>query len=375
MGRVSSVLFQSRTTLFTVPGGDTVQITRTAQALRDLGCRVDVTIELEPDVGNYDLVHLFNLTRPQELLVQIRNARRQAKKTVLSTIYVDYSDYERNARQSYGRIASRVLPLSTLEYCKTIARAVKNGEFHYGTLRYLARGHRAAQREIIRSIDIFLPNSAHEMQRVSSDFPGALRKPFVVVPNAVDAALFNTNQTGHPPAAAQCIGTGVVLCVARIEGRKNQLNLILAMRYLPWKLLLIGKPAPNHRHYFEKVIKEAGANVQILGEVPHEELPKYYAAAKVHVLASWMETTGLSSLEAGAMGCNLVITDKGDTREYFGDAAFYCKPDSVESIRDAIVRAYSAPANVDLQERIRRDFTWKKAAEKTLEAYETILSR
>jgi glycosyltransferase involved in cell wall biosynthesis len=362
------VLFQSRTTLFSVSGGDTVQISKTAAALRILGCHVDISTDLEPDVSSYDLVHLFNLTRPQELLLQICNASKHGKKLALSPIYVDYSDYERNARRGYGRIISRSLPTSTLEYCKTIARAVKNGEFHQGTLKYLVRGHRAAQLQIIRSTDMFLPNSEHEMQRVMNDFPPSTGKPYVVVPNAVDPVLFKADLR-HDLSR----NTGLVLCVARIEGLKNQLNLVLAMRGLPFRLLLIGKAAPNHKRYFREIKKVAGPNVDILDEVTQEQLPAYYAAAKVHVLPSWMETTGLSSLEAGAMGCNLVITDKGDTREYFGDAAFYCEPDSVESIRDAIIRAYAAPAKPDLQKRIVRDFTWEKAAERTLRAYETLL--
>ena len=54
-----------------------------------------------------------------------------------------------------------------------------------------------------------------------------------------------------------------------------------------------------------------GPNVILLGEVPHDDLAKYYASCKVHALVSWMETTGLSSLEAGVMGANIVITDKG----------------------------------------------------------------
>jgi glycosyltransferase involved in cell wall biosynthesis len=119
--------------------------------------------------------------------------------------------------------------------------------------------------------------------------------------------------------------------------------------------------------------QEAGPNVQILGRISDEELRERYRCAKVHVLASWMETTGLSSLEAGLAGCNLVITDKGDTREYFGDMAFYCDPGSEESIRNAVLEAYSAPAPSALQERIERNFTWKRAAEATLDAYSRIL--
>jgi glycosyltransferase involved in cell wall biosynthesis len=157
--------------------------------------------------------------------------------------------------------------------------------------------------------------------------------------------------------------------VARIEGRKNQLNLVRAMQGLPWPLVLAGKPAPNHLNFFEQVKREAGSNVHFPGQIDHALLPALYKAARVHVLVSWMETPGLSSLEAAAMGCDLVVTDRGDTNEYFGDFAHYCEPDSVESIRNAILEAYRKPADTRLREHVLDKFTWQRTAEKTLEGY------
>ena len=75
-----NVLFQSRTTLFTVPGGDTVQILKTKEYLEKSGILININTESEPDLTGYDLVHLFNLIRPQEVLTQARNAKRQGKK-------------------------------------------------------------------------------------------------------------------------------------------------------------------------------------------------------------------------------------------------------------------------------------------------------
>ncbi len=94
----------------------------------------------------------------------------------------------------------------------------------------------------------------------------------------------------------------------------------------------------------------------------------------MHVLPSWFETTGLSSLEAAAMGCNLVITRKGDTEEYFGDMAYYCEPDDISSIREAVLNAYSAPKNPKLKDHILENYTWNKTAEQTLNAYKTVLN-
>jgi len=62
------------------------------------------------------------------------------------------------------------------------------------------------------------------------------------------------------------------------------------------------------------------------------------------------------------MGCNLVITDRGDTKEYFGNYAYYCEPDSIGSIRKAIIKACESPINPKLKEHILKNFTWKKTA-------------
>ena len=103
----------------------------------------------------------------------------------------------------------------------------------------------------------------------------------------------------------------MVLCVARIEGIKNQYNLIRALNDTAYKLILIGDAAPNQKGYYRQCKKIAAANISFLDYLPQEQLVDHYAAAKVHVLPSWFEVCGLSSLEAAAMGCRLVITDNG----------------------------------------------------------------
>lgn len=361
------VMFQSRSTLFSVPGGDTVQILKTKEYLSKLGVIIDISIDSEPDLTGYDIVHLFNLIRPQDILIQIRNAKKYNKKIVLSTIYGLYTEYDRLARTKFSKLISNALPTSTLEYLKTIVRGVKNNEVHKGTLQYLACGHMNAQNEIISSVDVFLPNSYSEMRRVINDFNGARNKVFVVVPNAVDTSIFDPYNVVISNELSKF--KGCVLCVARIEGRKSQLSLVRAMRGLPYHLVLIGKSAPNHISYFQQIKKEAGDNVHILGQVDHNLLPQFYKMSKVHALVSWMETPGLSSIEAAAMGCNIVVTEKGDPRDYFEDYAYYCDPASIDSIRSAIIDAYEAPVNPELRTHVLNNFTWEHTAVKTLEGY------
>jgi glycosyltransferase involved in cell wall biosynthesis len=268
-------------------------------------------------------------------------------------------------------VAANLFSTNQLEYVKVLARAVKNREMNKGTGVLLMHGYRRLQGQINQMTDVFLPNSESEMKRVIRDFPECAGRRYVVVPNAVDIELFDQERVTLLPEFQRY--EGAVLCVARFEGRKCQLDLVRAMRDLPWPLVLAGQPSPNHMQYYEQVKSEAGANAHLLGQLPHDKLPALYKAARVHCLVSWMETTGLSSLEAAVMGCNLVITDKGDTRDYFGDHAFYCEPGSVESIRQAIVRAYEAPPPTALVELIRREFNWDATAARTIEGYELAL--
>ena len=361
---------QSRVSIFEVPGGDTIQILKTKEYLEKIGINVDISTELEPDLKKYDIVHLFNLIRPQEVYLQARNAKKQRKKAVLSPIYVLYSEYEKKGREGFARFFLNFLGSGQVEYLKVLGRSIKNRELHKGTLIFFREGYQKLQRKILNSVDFLLPNSQSEMNRIKKDFE-LNDYPYLIVPNSVDKKIFSNSNIKIDKELEKF--KNCVLCVARIEGLKNQLNVIRVLKGLPYNLVLAGEVAPNHKRYFAQIKKEVTKNVYILGKMDNSIIPQLYYLAKVHILASWFETTGLSSLEAGIMGCNLVITDKGDTREYFRDYAYYCEPDSIYSIRQAIVKAYESPVNPELKERTLKNFTWEKTAEKTLEEYNKVL--
>ena len=81
------VLMQSRKNFFELRGGDTVQLEKTKMELEKLGVEVDFSLDFEPDLSNYDLVHLSNVTRIQETYLHVKNAKKQGKPIVLSTTY------------------------------------------------------------------------------------------------------------------------------------------------------------------------------------------------------------------------------------------------------------------------------------------------
>ncbi|MBQ4064265.1 MAG: glycosyltransferase [Bacteroidaceae bacterium] len=364
------VLFQSRKTLFTAPGGDTTQILKTKEYLEKSGITVDISLDLTPDVSAYDIVHVFNLMRPQELYLQVKNAKKYGKKVALSTIYGPYEEYEKKARGGILQFINKFLSITQIEYLKVIARAVLNFEFSKGTFIYLLNGHKRLQRKIIKMVDVFLPNSHSEMKRVATDF-NLEQYNYVAVANAVDINKFDYNKVDIDEEFEKY--RDCVLCVSRIEGRKNQLNIVRACKELPYKFVFIGKAGANFHKYHELCKKEANENMFFLGQIEHEKLPQFYKLAKVHILASWMETPGLSSLEAGVMRCNVVATKKGDTEDYFEDYAYYCEPDDLNSIKEAVVNAYNNAFDEKFHDRIINNYTWEDTAEQTLAGYKSII--
>ncbi len=354
----------ARATLYSSPGGDTVQILKTASFLRDLDVKVDVVLANKVlAYTDYDLIHFFNIIRPSDILPHIKGL---VVPFVVSTIYVDYSEYEKQNRTGFSGFVSRILTSDQLEYLKVIARFVKNGD-KINSIDYLMKGHRKSVQYVAEQASMLLPNSHSEYKRLSIDYD--INVPYQKVVNAIDPSVFSSE------AGTNNDYQNYVLTVGRIEGRKNQLNLIRALAGTGLKLAIIGKPSPNHMDYYEqcKMLAKEKGNVEFIEHIEHVELVKIYKAAKVHVLPSWFETTGLSSLEAAVMDCNIVVSPKGDTEEYFQNMCYYCDPDNVGSIKEAVLKAYNAPVNTEIKKFVLDNYTWNRTAEQTLEAYKNVL--
>lgn len=355
------ILFISRATLFRDKGGDTIQIVNTAEQLRKKGVYVDIRLCNEKiDYACYNLIHFFNIIRPADILIHIKRSKLPY---VISTIYVDYNEYERKMRKGFAGMIFRILPADTIEYAKAIARSLINRE-RIMSPAYVFQGHKKSVRQIIRNASMLLPNSHSEYARLEAHYKTG--NNYRAIPNGIDPDLFEAADIPQKDPV-------LVICVGRFEGRKNQLNVIRALNGTKYRVLLIGSPSANQLKYYADCKKEAAANIHFINNIPQCELLEYYKKAKVHILASWFETTGLSTLEAAAMGCNIVVTDKGDTKEYFEEYAWYCEPDSIASILSAVEKACAAEFNEQLRTKILTQYTWQQAAAKTLEAYREVI--
>ncbi|MBA1336861.1 MAG: Glycosyl transferase, group 1 [Firmicutes bacterium] len=330
------VLFQIRPDFASNPAGDSVQMINTKKYLERLGVRVDVSTVLSQDYRGYDIVHLFNLTRVVETYAFAYKASQYGIPIALSTIYWDNMKYYKDNDGLPG--------------WKAKAWNQQN------LLRKL----------VLSKASVLLPNSEAEAEMVVQGFN--VDKPWVTVPNCVDKSF----SQGNALRFEQEYGIkDFILCVGRISPRKNQLGLIKAIKEIKRPIVFIGPV--NDVNYVEECKNEGGKDVMFISRQSSDQLRDSYAAARIHVLPSWFETPGLANLEAAAAGCQIVTTEYGSTREYFGDLAYYCRPEDLNTIKRAVMDALMENKGEQLRDLVLSKYTWENAAEKTLQAYRMVL--
>lgn len=340
-----------------IPGGHRVQLDQTARFLRELGVDAQICYEAEAQVADFDIVHSFGLPP-----IWLRRCRQAKVPVVISPIYNSRTYTTGQDRTHTTKIEGARKLAGRMRQGASLWREALRGRASEACEKKNAR--LTFFRVTYEMADLLLPNSELEAQCLFNDL--GVTTPYHVVPNAVDAARFSLPEKENQRDYA--------LFAGRLEPHKNQLGLIRAWNGELPPLKIVGKAHPHHEDYYQKCGQEARAkNIEILPGVPHDELPALYHGAKIHVLPTWYETTGLVSLEAALCGANIVTTNRGFAREYFQDFAWYCDPAQPETIRSAVKEAWQSPFQAQLRQRILDNYTWEHTARATLEGYRLVL--
>jgi glycosyltransferase involved in cell wall biosynthesis len=174
-----------------------------------------------------------------------------------------------------------------------------------------------------------------------------------------------------------------ILFVSTIEPRKNLPGLLQAYRRLrdDYKrdetLVLAGSNGWLWEEVYETVAKlNLEKHVAFLGRVPSEDLVYLYNASRLLVHPSFYEGFGLTPLEAMTCGTPVIVSNTSSLPEVVGDAAVLINPHDIEGLTVAIWRVLTEP---DLRKDLSckglkraKKFSWKHAAEKTLEVYHKV---
>lgn len=370
------VLMQNRADAFTNSGGDTVQMLKTKEELEKLGVEVDISLELEPNLDGYDIVHLFNISRINETWMQCVNAKKQGKKIVVSTIYhckKEIREYEEKAFVGLNKIIKTLFNNEDkLELIKTTARVLSAKKGLKSLYKQLFIGYSNQQKDVIEMADILLPNSEKEMNVLCEELKlDKSSKKYSVIPNGVDIDS-NSKVISKDLFIKKYGYKDFIFCVGRIEPLKNQIKLIEALKDTNNVIVFAGAINKKHKKYYKKFINEVNLNENIhyIGLLNREMLFSGYKSAKVTILPSWFETTGLVGLESLYMGTNVIITERGYTKEYYKDYVSYCNPLDLKTISRNISDLRNQECNIL---NLISEYTWENAAKKTKLSYNSIL--
>jgi len=171
-----------------------------------------------------------------------------------------------------------------------------------------------------------------------------------------------------------------LLCVSTLHPHKNIDGLIRAFegfheRHHEYRLVVAGMRG-FHTNEVERAVSESNltGSVEITGWLSRDALRDLYRRAWAVVCPSRFEGFGLPALEAMAAGVPLACSDIAPFREVAGEAALFFLPDDIgpalelicfdEPLRLRSVKAGRARA---------AQFTWRRAAERTLDVVRSVL--
>lgn len=335
------VLFHAYNTCCqTASGGVQVRVRKIKAHLEARGIQVDFFSAFETKLKDYDVLHIFALHA--ETAGLISTAKKLGLKVVISTIV-------------------NILPSKA----KAIDNSLRFSRFlsHYGMDTLWARCYKA-----VDSADTIIVETPEEARFINKH----LRKPMkdiVVISNGVD------EQKEVGDVAYDIIGSRkpYILQVGRIEGIKNTLSSIKAVKGANYNLVLVGGEfAGKKSDYYEQCLKEAGDNVKFLGWLPSEsdELLSVYQHAQALIIPSISETFGMVCLEGAMAGTHVCLSNTLPILDFdVFDRDLTFDPHDIKQIRKVMDKVISMPKDRTTYQKAKEIFSWNSVIDKHIELY------
>ncbi len=288
---------------FTWPGGVTIHVSQLARQLGRLGHQVQVLAPHSPSRECQDSDLLVPLGRSVPLPSGGSIARVSLSWWLARRIRALL------AREQYDIIhlhepMAPILPLTVLEY----SNSVNIGTFHAcHNHQHLYKMSRPVIKRWRQRLHGSIAVSRAAMRYVNRTFPG----DYEIIPNGIDADHFSRQAAPWPQYQD---GKTNIIFVGRLEKRKGLRYLLEAYGRLKWdtpqlRLLVVGPGNPDKDSYHLLGSRNL-QDVEFLGKVPYDDLPRYYASADIFCSpATGAESFGIVLLEAMAAGKPVVASD------------------------------------------------------------------
>jgi PEP-CTERM/exosortase A-associated glycosyltransferase len=265
--------------------------------------------------------------------------------------------------------------------------AVDHGITREGSPRYLAS--RALETYALRRADRVA--TICEGLRTEIAARGVPKSRIMVIPNAVDPALFR-HGSEPDPALARTLGLagktviGFAGSFYRYEGLDLLIDALtlLAPRHPDLRVLLVGGGPQESALREQARLRSLGDRVVFAGRVPHAQVQRYYEL--IDVLAYPRRrmrltelVTPLKPLEAMAQGRMLVASDVGGHRELIrhGDTGFLFPADDLAALATTIEAVLAHRADWPrLRDQARRfvesERTWARSVARYADVYKSL---
>jgi len=322
--------------------------------------------DLSAGLSSIDLVHLTNINRPVDTHSAFLSARAAQNTIIFSFIHHSYREVERYERAGGDGVVGQIsdlLGFTALEYLRCSVRGRSNSGLLTPMLKSMSVDMKTSQHTIVKG--------ANRILVLSEDKIGILYG-FGEVPDNKCICLRN----GPEDRSGTYIDRKIDVCVVGlIEARKYQIAVLDALNRRGISGVFVGAEDPNQKaycHCFKKMIADSPSTY--LGGISREEALQIIRRFIVHVSNSWFEALLPADLEAYCVGCGVVASNCGGTREVLGERAVYVNPESGESIVDGITRMLekmSGDISDRAEERAGKPIseTWKLVGGRLYEIY------
>lgn len=378
------VLMQNRRDHFNQSGGDVIQIEKTKKYLEEIfNVEVDISTSFNLDLSEYDIVHLFNITRVHETIEFMKNAQLQGKPVVITPIFHDLEaiyKYEKYGRRGVGKYINKIVKNQTCrEFIKNMIKALISKDFNQiiPVFKQLLYGYEKQQKFVIENSDYIFPIAKSEIDNIIRQLKVDKKLNYLITPNGLDINVERSSLNSEKIFDKYDLSKRkYVISVGRIEPRKNQLNLIKALEETEIGVIFVGAKNEKHKKYCSEFLDKIDNDKFIyLGRVNHDTMMSLYNKVELSVLPSWFEVTSLVDLEAYLSGLKIVTTKYSYINDFLGDNVSYCSPEEINSIRDCIIYQLNKGElnKANIKEDIEK-YTWENTAKLVYDGYKEVLN-
>ncbi len=385
-------------------GGQGVYIRNLSRALTDLGHTVevvagppdplldkDVTLSMLDCLNLYDPENMFRIPSMKELknpinLIEWLSVSTQGYPEpftfglrayqYLKNKLKKYDIIHDNQSLSYGILAlSHKFPtVATIHHPITVDRriAIKSVRSFRKKIQHMRwYSFIGMQKRVAQRLPKIITVSEFSKKDIVQDF-NIPEERFSVVPNGINTSIF------YPIPEISREPDRVIVTNSADTPLKGLYYLLQAIHEISKqkqvRLTVIGTPKKNGG--VVKLIEKLGIGhlIDFTGRISDEEFVRQYARASIAIVPSVYEGFGLPVGEAMASGIPVICTTGGALPEVAGDAAVMVPPENPTALANAILDLLNDPKRAEAlgqagYKRVMEQFTWKNAAEKTVEAY------